>query len=87
MYLHSPSIPASSLQGYGGEKGLHEEQLSILERKVFDGRIKHLKREYPQLETVLDQPPCERCCELWSCHNSEECPKLTAWLIAVTGEN
>lgn len=63
-------------------------QLSINERKVYDGRPKHEhpfpKHEHPFREYKNKEVPCYGCNDLYKC-DSRNCIKLQAWLIANGG--
>jgi hypothetical protein len=54
------------------------QQLSITERKVFDGR-KQQRPDYPNLSHVLNLVPCEQCPKLFTLCDIENCHKLTEW--------
>lgn len=59
------------------------QQSNLFERKVFDGRVKRLTREFPNLSERLSEVPCVRCFEQFTCSDEavKSCPKLTAWLL------
>ena len=63
---------------------MNTQQLNILERKVFDGRIHRLQHEFPYLTEQLAEVPCCRCFEELTCQKEQiqTCSKLTAWLMS-----
>ena len=63
---------------------MNHQQLTLLERKVFDGRTQRLQQEFPHLTDQLTEVPCCRCFEELTCQKEQIqiCTKLTAWLMS-----
>ncbi|MFA5365314.1 MAG: hypothetical protein WC325_09070 [Candidatus Bathyarchaeia archaeon] len=58
-----------------------QSQLSILERKVYDGRTS-LKLDLPNITQVLTDATCFQCAEsLNDTCKPQTCQKLTSWLL------